>query len=75
MQANVEFAPADAVKTIESAGRVVALEDADFFAEVSQTDPRSQTRHARPDDRDIVVVTGVHAWRVGREKAGKGFPA
>jgi len=60
MQTDVVFATAQAVKTIEPAGSVMPLENADPPPEMGQTNAGGQTGHARTDDGDVVMRSGIH---------------
>ena len=54
VQADVVVAAAKTVKRVQSADRVVPLQDADPLIEVCQTDSGRKPRHARADDDGVV---------------------
>jgi hypothetical protein len=48
----------------------MALEDADFLAEVSEPDTGGQPGHSGPDDGNVVVAARIHPDESAKEKAG-----
>lgn len=62
MQTHIELTSLLTIETIQSPRRIVPLEDADHFSEMSQPNTRSQAGHAGPDDNNVVVGASIQSF-------------